>query len=481
MVDDQSVRVLLRRVADAVPEDLYAPVTQLISRGRVSERRRRWLLAAGTGLAVALAIFLPVALVNSGTDTVPTGGPSPIATPDHSAPYPSTGPGSADALARDHWSLLPASPIPGRENPADAWTGQQMLIWGGATGPQGQDLRADGAEYDPATRQWSLLPDSPLSPRTDMASVWTGRQWLLWGGYDRVSVNDFHAADDGALYDPAKRSWQPLPAAPLTARVYATALWTGSQVLVLGGQPPVLSDQQRADLDGATWDPRTNRWHLLPPMPTVAGHSPVDRLTAVAAGGSVYVWMPWQHTVQSGNEWSATTGIDVWRYNTAADSWATVHSEGDVPAGVGDPLWTGEEVIMPASPRICAGSCPPDHGFTGHRLDPQTQIWQALALGPLDNLHPQSLWTGAALLDFNTGTYTAGSPDGTNYPGEAAVWDPDNNSWTRLPNAPYVGSDGVASVWTGRELLQWGEMSPGHVPGGRSSRANATVGQSYGP
>ncbi len=38
------------------------------------------------------------------------------------------------------------------------------------------------------------------------------------------------------------------------------------------------------------------------------------------------------------------------------------------------------------------------------------------------------------------------------------VWDPHTNTWTRLADAPYVGQTGTAAIWTGQQLLLWGEM-----------------------
>jgi hypothetical protein len=86
----------------------------------------------------------------------------------------------------------------------------------------------------------------------------------------------------------------------------------------------------------------------------------------------------------------------------------------------------------------------------------------------VDDLGGTSVWTGSALLTVNTRTQIEEPNHVTTYPGEAAVWDAATGRWTRLPDAPYVGTDPVSVVWTGRQLLMWGAMSPAH-DAGRSS------------
>src|SRR5205823_12399013 len=68
------------------------------------------------------------------------------------------------------------------------------------------------------------------SARAGAASVWTGQQLFVWGG----TATGSHVLADGALYDPARRIWQPLPAAPLAAGHGATTAWTGSELLICG-------------------------------------------------------------------------------------------------------------------------------------------------------------------------------------------------------------------------------------------------------
>ncbi|HXY45032.1 MAG TPA: hypothetical protein VEH29_12670, partial [Acidimicrobiales bacterium] len=184
-------------------------------------------------------------------------------------------------MAKDTWSAIPTAPLAARSGEATVWTGKQMIVWGGeaaySTSYVVGDLYeppayADGAAYNPRTRTWTRLSPAPLSPRYDVASVWDGHAFFVWGGQGGGAAESNTYFADGARYNPTSHRWKRLPPAPLSGRSDATAFWDGSQVVIIGGYG-------FADLglvNGATFDPTTNRWRLLPPLPSTAGfyHAP---------------------------------------------------------------------------------------------------------------------------------------------------------------------------------------------------------------
>ena len=107
------------------------------------------------------------------------------------------------------WRTIASSPLSPRSWAAAAWTGSELLIWGGASGTDPMsDPLADGAAYDPATDTWRSLAPAPLTARSPLTSVWTGSRWLIWGeGPSRTSAS----AMDGAAYDPIHRYVDPDP------------------------------------------------------------------------------------------------------------------------------------------------------------------------------------------------------------------------------------------------------------------------------
>jgi hypothetical protein len=471
----EQVRTLLRVAADHLPGGPIGVPPHLLARVRHGRRRRRLQLAA-TFVGVLLVVGVPAVIFGGHT-------PPPAPLTGYSVPtvgaYPVNGPGGAAALAHGHWTRLPAAPIVGRVEAATVWTGKEMLVWGGASA-NGDKAYADGAGYDPSSGQWRILPPGPLSPRTGAAYVWSGRQLFIWGGYVWRG-GQWQVADDGALYDPSTNSWQRVAASPLAARRDAITLWTGNAVVVIGGSPAVLTETQPGYLDAAAYDPRTNQWHPLAPLPTQPSRT-IDKMTAAATPAGIDVWLYWEHVeVMSAKPpvtTETTSGISPLRLGPRSTAWQTIETA--PPRDVGLPLWTGRELIFPATrPFYGYGSSGPVVLNTaGWRMNPSTESLRRLPHGPVDDGNADSLWTGAALISFNT-TGSSSGPDRAHHPGEAAVWDPATNQWTRLPDAPFVsGEYPPSAIWTGSHLLEWGLMNPS-----RPDDAPPTneVGLSFGP
>lgn len=84
--------------------------------------------------------------------------------------------------------------------------GDRVCGWGGASyaygSPSGND-HADGACYDRVTQSWTKLPASGLDPRAQITAVWTGREVILWGGETSDFESDIgQTLDDGKVYRP---------------------------------------------------------------------------------------------------------------------------------------------------------------------------------------------------------------------------------------------------------------------------------------
>jgi hypothetical protein len=74
------------------------------------------------------------------------------------------------------------------------------------------------------------------SARLLHAAVWTGSEMIIWGGAVRNFPLDDVPLDTGGRYNPATNTWVPTGAtgAP-SARFNHTAVWTGSEMIVWGG------------------------------------------------------------------------------------------------------------------------------------------------------------------------------------------------------------------------------------------------------
>ena len=105
-----------------------------------------------------------------------------------------------------------------------------MIVWGGTTVGLFLD---DGAIYDPATDQWSPMSrQAAPSGRSGHSAVWTGSEMLIIGGVDL----DGELAG-GSAYDPETDTWRNLTTAGAPAkRQDATAAWNGLQFIIFGGR-----------------------------------------------------------------------------------------------------------------------------------------------------------------------------------------------------------------------------------------------------
>ena len=178
---------------------------------------------------------------------------------DRSRPVPAM---AAYDPTADAWRTTAEPPRPIPPEPSAVWTGQEVLLWGGYGEADGvaSDL---GLAYDPTDDTWRELSSAPIAGRYDHGALWTGREMLVWGGYGIRREDGFGPAGDGAAYDPAMDSWRVLPAAPLSARFEPNTVWTGTQMLVLGG----FGDGHEFLGDAAAFDPATDTWTTVAQPP----------------------------------------------------------------------------------------------------------------------------------------------------------------------------------------------------------------------
>jgi len=157
----------------------------------------------------------------------------------------------------DPWEPVAAEGAPSaRSNHVAVWTGSKMVVWGGLSNGSGNGAVATGGVYDPTTYTWTTTsPVGAPKARYDATAVWTGTEMVVWGGLDSHGL----ALNDGARFDPTKNAWTPisLSLAP-TPRGGHSAVWTGSEMIVWGGKSDVgeLSN-------GARYNPTTNAWTLI--------------------------------------------------------------------------------------------------------------------------------------------------------------------------------------------------------------------------
>jgi N-acetylneuraminic acid mutarotase len=355
----------------------------------------------------------------------------------------STGDRPADA-ARGRWSKVPPAPLQNRYGAAAvAWTGRELLVWGGAS--RSDKVFGDGAAYDLPTKRWRKLPPAPISPRTGAASVWTGHELIVWGGFDGLAHGLNHGAVDGASYNPDTDSWTPLPLAPLAARAYAVVTWTGTRMVVLGGQPAVSSlGVFREYTDGAAYDPGTRTWTPIP-----APVDPVGRRlsweSAVATPHGLLAWAGWNQRLG----WSFSAGADLFSYDPTSGRWTYVLPTANFLGAVGQAVWTGQEVFVAGDADPCPGegvSCV--GGSPAARIyRPDTNTWTVVPDDPRGALGGLLTLVGDQVLVFRTN----GSVPPTS---TASAYDLTTNEWEPVAAPPpfFCEENASQEVFTGKAI-----------------------------
>jgi N-acetylneuraminic acid mutarotase len=180
-----------------------------------------------------------------------------------------------------------------------------MIIWGGFSGWEGEPImEAQGERYDPSNDTWTPVSTIAQPPLTaEHSAVWTGSRMIVWGGWDQLLPwqDAVHAVASGGLYDPATDAWAPISTigAP-DPRVRHTALWTGRDMVVWGGNRGVKDELSNGDLDsGARYDPIGDTWE-----PTG-----VDAFTPAPASRHTAVWTESEMIVWGGSSGSAAGGL----------------------------------------------------------------------------------------------------------------------------------------------------------------------------
>ncbi len=131
----------------------------------------------------------------------------------------------------DEWRTLPPAPIADRMDHSMIWTGEEVIVWGGETGDY-QRLD-DGAAYNPATGQWRVLEEAPIEPRRGHVAVWTGEEMIVWGGRTSRPREHPTTVHDAGAYNPATGQWRTLPRGGFTRQSWPhTAVWTGENMVV---------------------------------------------------------------------------------------------------------------------------------------------------------------------------------------------------------------------------------------------------------
>jgi len=288
-------------------------------------------------------------------------------------------------LATNSWTPLPTTGAPpDRVAHVAVWTGVELVVWGGYPDTN------TGGRYNPTTNTWqpTSLGTNVPSPRYYVEGVWTGRELIVWGGYS-FSMGDLNT---GGRYEPSTDTWQPtsLGTNVPPARSLHTAIWTGSEMIVWGGDQGSPATYPAA---GGRYDPRSDTWQG---MSTV--NAPVPR------SGHTSIWTGSEMIMFGGYGASSPFFYgDGGRYAPSADQWIAIPPGGGAPSlrELHSSVWTGSEMITWGG---LGNTITMDDGA---RYTPNSSIWRSMGPSvqlPWGRAQFASAWTGSQMFVWGGGT-----------------------------------------------------------------------------
>ncbi len=266
-------------------------------------------------------------------------------------------------------------------------------------------------------------------------AVWTGSEMIIWGGYNGGYLNT------GGRYNPATDSWLPTSLGPNvpSARRDSTATWTGTLMIIWGG-----SDATNLNT-GGRYNPTADSW------------------TPTSIGVNVPAGRRWHSSIWSNSEmivWGGSNSLYLntgGRYNPAGDSWTATSTGANVPVirRFHSAIWTGSEMIVWGG-HNCGGlaSC---FLNTGGRYAPAGDTWSATSTTgsvPAARRYHTAVWTGAGgeVIDWG-GSSTTGV-----YYNSGGRYSAAGNSWLATSTGANVPATRElhTAIWTGTEMIVWG-------------------------
>ena len=340
------------------------------------------------------------------------------------------------ACSDDTWTAMTTANAPlGRAGHTAVWTGSEMIVWGGYGG-HAVGLLNSGGRYNPSTDTWTATSTANAPTGRDFhTAVWTGSEMIVWGG----EGDNFMPLNSGGRYSPGTDTWTvtSITNAP-TARSRHTAVWTGSEMIVWGGYDGSLLPT------GGRYNPSSDSWTA-----TSTINAPIarDSHTAVWTGGEMIVW---------GGYGGGRIGG---RYNPSTDSWrATSTTNAPSARDSHTAVWTGGEMI------VWGGYSNSGVFKTGGRYNPTTNSWTATstANAPDARIWHTAVWTGSEMIVWGGNVFHVGDVN------TGGRYNPITDNWTGTStiHAP-LRREVHTAVWTGSEMIVWGGNPGFKDTGGR--------------
>jgi hypothetical protein len=344
------------------------------------------------------------------------------------------------------WAPISTAGMPtARSAAASVWTGQEWIIWGGKVA--GQQPTASGARLRPDLDSWTEITQfGAPTARSGHSAVWTGTQMIVWGGFGPDG-----ALDTGMRYFPEAQSWASVSTigAP-SARSGHAAVWTGSRMIVFGGR-----NSSGLLGDGASFYPAIQAWF---PLPATGAPSPRSGATALWTGSALLVWGGDGETTTSSTgallafDPDGTANPAGWQPLATSSAPSARRAASTAWDGQRFYVWGGQSALgVPLS--------------DGAVWDSQSNTWSALGTSgaPTARFDAAAVWTGEEFAVFGGSGQIGSGRTGPLATG--AAWNPTTGTWRALPSqAPESARSAPLSAWTGSQWLVHGGSTASGAP-----------------
>jgi hypothetical protein len=290
---------------------------------------------------------------------------------------------------------------------------------------------------------WTVTAPLPLDGATlsgvDRPVVWTGEEFLLPGALAATSLDGAALFGESVAYRPDGGGWRHVSAPPVDLTDRAQAVWTGTELVVLGTSLADF-DSNGAQIEGAAYDPFADHWRTITPSPPglsltgparVSFSNPMPMDDGIGHmqtndGPTIVMWSPGQAVVT---------------YDPKADTWDTRTGSGHAPD------ISGELSATMADGRLFVAS---SDGSQVANFNPVSHGWAATPAVPFAPTELFGIGNREIAFDRTSG--------------RIAVLDSGATSWRVGDSLPEVGDRRAVAVSSGR-LVVWGGTGSTHRNG----------------
>jgi hypothetical protein len=261
------------------------------------------------------------------------------------------------------------------------------------------------------------LPPNPRGLGSEPSAVWTGKEVIVMGGAGKDKQTD--------AFDPKTNLWRALRDAPIASsrQTISIAAWDATEVLLFG-----------TGGNANAYNPTTDTWR-----PLASPQAPfTQRTPKVWTGNELLVWPTTPGAVSSAPL----------AYNPTRNNWREVARPPLTGREQAASAWTGTEWI------VWGGTTGQNELNDGAAYNPVTNTWRTIAASPLSPRGVGGVWTGTEMI--LAAGWTGGEPRGGNGElalADGAAYNPSTDRWRPIAAGP--AHPGFVSIWTGTQMLMF--------------------------